>query len=69
MLSKARCAGEQWVETWLVQEPCAMGTLAQAIHKGQLRVPGAGGRKPDILAVMATAGTPPFSACLVACAL
>lgn len=33
-----------------------MGTLAQAIHSGQLRTPGTGGRRPDILAVMATAG-------------
>ena len=46
---------EAYVETWLVQEPCSLGTLAQAIHTGQLCERHSNGRRVDVAAVLATA--------------
>ena len=44
------------METWLIQEPCALGTLSQALQAGRLCKPGTAGRRVDVPAVMATAG-------------
>ena len=45
-------AGEPWVEAWLVEESCDMGTLSAAMLRGLFLEPGT--RKPCMLYLLKT---------------